>query len=194
MPDLLMATIRFFTDMMTSFDRDKQKDMGARIILIVLIALVSSCASGRYLRTEPADTSEIEGNYNLILYGGRYSEDVENLAILDKDNDPYTFEIYARKDNYTVQKNIPAKEALDKAQQFVSRHRAFMRSRLSSILDPAGNIIGYELRPLYIMFEFGDPDVLSVYYEITDTTVTVHIWLKQDIEHDEPFLFRRMRD
>ena len=167
--------------------------MNIKIVLIMLTALVLSCAPGRYLRTVPANTSGIEGNYNLILYGGRYSEDVENLAILDKDNDPYTFEIYARKDNYTVQKNIPAKEALNKAQQFVGRHRAFMRSRLSSILDPAGDIIGYELRPLYQMFEFGDPDVLSVYYEITDSIVMVHIWLKQDIEHDKPFLFRKMR-
>jgi len=176
------------------FDRDKQKVMSTRIIFIVLIALVSSCASGRYLRTEPAEPTGIEGNYNLILYGGLYSEDEENLAILDKDNDSYTFEIYARKDNYTVQKNIPAKEALNKAQQFVSRHRAFIRSRLSSILDPAGNIIGYELRPLYQMFEFGNSDLLSVYYGITDSTVIVHIWLKQDIEDGEPFLFRRMRD
>jgi hypothetical protein len=136
----------------------------------------------------------IEGSYSLMLYGGRYSEDVENLAILDKDDDLYTFEIFGREDNYTVQKKVPAKEALDKAQRFVSRHRSFMRSRLSSILDPAGNIIGYELRPLYQMFEFGDPDVLSVYYEITDSTVIVHIWLRKDIEHDEPFLFRRMLD
>ena len=166
--------------------------MSAKIILIVSAALVFSCAPGRYLRTERTDTSGIEGNFNLILYGGRYSEDIENLAILDKDNDPYTFEIYARKDDYTVQKNVSAKEALEKAQRFVSRHRSFVRSRLSSILDPAGNIIGYELRPLYQMFEFGDPDVLSVYYEITDSTVIVHVWLKQDIEHNEPFLFRKM--
>jgi len=168
--------------------------MSAKIILIVIIVFVSSCAPGRYLRTERADTSGIEGNYNLILYGGLYSEDVKNLAILDKDNDPYTFEIYARKGDYTVQKNVSAKEALDKAQRFVSRHRSFIRSRLSSILDPAGNIIGYELRPLYQMLEFGNSDLLSVYYEITDSTVMVHIWLRQAIEHEEPFLIRRMRD
>jgi len=166
--------------------------ISAKIMLIALTVLVFSCAPGRYLRTEPADTSGIKGNYNLILFGGRYSEDVENLAILDKDNDSYHFEIYARKDDYTVQKNVSAKEALDKAQRFVSRHRSFVRSKLRSIVDPAGHIIGYELRPLYQMLEFGNFDVLSVYYGITDTTVTVYIWLRQDIEHDEPFLFRNM--
>jgi hypothetical protein len=180
--------------MMIFFKGDSLKTISSSIIFIGLTAVIISCAPGRYLRTEPAGTSGIEGSYSLMLYGGRYSEDIENLAILDKDDDPYAFAIYGREDNYTVQKNVPAKEALDKAQRFVSRHRSFMRSRLSSILDPVGNVIGYELRPLYQMIEFGDPDVLSVYYGIKDSTVIVHIWPRQELEHKEPFLFRRKLD
>lgn len=164
------------------------------LVILLLSVILQSCFTGRYLRTEPTGSSSIGGNYSLMLHGGRYSEDIENVAILDKEGDPYTFEIFGREDNYTMQKNVPVKEALDKAQIFVSRHRAFMRSRLSSILDPAGNVIGYELRPLYQMFEFGDPDVLSVYYGIKDSTVIVHIWLKQELEHKEPFLFKRKFD
>jgi hypothetical protein len=126
-----------------------------------------------------------------MLHGGRYSEDIENVAILDKDGDQYTFEILGREDNYTVQKNVPANEALDKAQKFVSRHRSFMRSRLSRILDPAGNVIGYELRPLYQMFEFSYSDVHSINYSMKDSTVIVNIRPSQELEQKEPFLFRR---
>jgi hypothetical protein len=179
---------------MISFNRDRLKTMNTKIILIVLAAVILSCAPGRYLRTEPAGTSGIGGNYSLMLHGGRFSEDIENVAIFDKEGDQYTFEIFTREYNYTLEKNVPAKEALDKAQKFVSRHRSFMRSRLSSILDPSGNVIGYELRPLYQMFEFGGPNALSVYYEIKDSTVVVHIWPSQELEHNEPFLFRRMRN
>jgi len=193
MPDLMITTIRFYTDMMIFFKGGLMKTITSNIILVVLSAVVLSCAPGRYLRTEVAAPSEITGNYILMLYGGRYSDDIENVAILDKEGDPYTFEIFARPDNYTVHVNVPAKEILDESQKFVRTHRSFLRSKLSRIIGPNGNVIGYELRPLYQMLEFGSSDVLSINYRIKDSKVIIDIRPSQAVEHNEPFLFRRMR-
>lgn len=162
-------------------------------MIVILFALIfQSCATGKHLRTEQAADSEVTGNYTLILHGGRYSEDIENVAIFDKEGDPYTFEIFAREDNYTVQKGVPAKEALDTAQKFVSFHRSVRGTKLNRIIDKDGNTIGYELRPLYNQLEFGFSDVLYTDYSVKDHKVIVYIWLRQELEHREPFLFRRM--
>jgi len=168
------------------------KTIKAAMIVILFALIFQSCATGKHLRTEQAADSEITGNYTLMLHGGRYSEDLENVAIFDKEGDPYTFEIAAREDNYTVQKGVPAKEALDVAKKFVSFHRSVRGTKLNRLVDKEGNIIGYELRPLYYQLEFGYSDILYTDYSVKDNKIIVHIWLRYELEREEPFLFRRM--
>ena len=59
------------------------------------------------------------------------------------------FEPYAPEFNYRVIKDLPAKEALQKAEQFVDCNSSYKSSRLTGIVDQAGHILGYEVRPLY---------------------------------------------
>lgn len=157
-----------------------------------------SCAPGRYLRTEDATATEITGTFSLILYGGRHSMDLETVAILGQEGTPYTFEVYAPKYDYKIIKGFPAKEALEKATTFVSFHPYFWRSRLGKIFDYQGNVIGYEVRPLYDPFLFRFPDVLYVDYIIRDTKVVVYIRLRPDVERmlygdDDPLILRPRR-
>lgn len=128
-----------------------------------------SFALEKPLKTEKANASDIRGTFTLILYGGRYSDDLETVAILDSEGDQYHFEPYAPDFDYRVKKGIQAKEALAEAEKFVSFHNAFWRSQLSKILDNKGTTIGYELRPLYLNFVYGTSDLLDIYY-----------WLKED--------------
>ena len=169
----------------------------ATLIGISLILTVS-CATGIYLRTERAQVTEISGTYTLILYGGRYSNDIETIAILDKEDAKYTFEVSAPEFDYKIKRGVPAKEALEEAEKFVSFHHSFWQARLSRIIDPAGNTIGYELRPLYHPIDFGYTDVLDVYYVIKDSKVIVTISLIPEVQRilfddDRPFLFRGIK-
>ncbi|RJQ16105.1 MAG: hypothetical protein C4560_10225 [Nitrospiraceae bacterium] len=160
------------------------------LAVILLLTGLYSCAPGKYTATGQAAPEEIAGTFTLILHGGRYSEDVENVAVLDKEGDRYFFEILASEYDYTVMKNISAGEALERAEKFVGSHRAFRQSVLRRISDKEGITIGYELRPLYHLTEFGNSDILVTSYRITDNKVIAVIRLKQELEHREPFLFR----
>ncbi|WP_333653778.1 hypothetical protein [Dissulfurispira sp.] len=155
-----------------------------RILYIsaVLCIVLFSCATGNYLKTEGAKDADIKGSFTLILYGSRHLNDIETIAILDIEGDSYSFEPYAPEFDYKIKKDIPAKEALEEAERFVSWHSSFYRTQLSRILDEKGNVIGYELRPLYRPLAFGVSDVLDVDYRIEDGRVVVRIRLKPQIE------------
>ena len=163
-----------------------------------LFTCICSCASAPYLITVPTDPGEIAGTYTLILYGGRYSSDIQNVAILDKEGDQYTFSVYAPEFDYKVKKHVPAKEALSEAEAFVRFHYAFWKSQLRGIVDPTGIPIGYEVRPLYYPMDFGYPDVMDVDYILKDNNVTVMISLKRELrkrflDDESPFIFRQGR-
>ncbi|HET6516228.1 MAG TPA: hypothetical protein VFG09_13790 [Thermodesulfovibrionales bacterium] len=150
------------------------------------------------MRTGVAKDTEVTGTYTLILYGGRYSSDLENVAILDKEEDPYVFEVYAPDFDYQTKSNVPGPEALEEAENFVKFHRSFHQSQVSRIIGPSGDTIGYEVRPLYYPLDVGYADVLDIRYRVTDGKVIVSISLKDEVKRslsgdDRPLLFRLRR-
>jgi len=153
----------------------------AAIILIIIVGLVV-LSGNRYLKTEAANPAEVQGQFKLMLYGSSSRNDLANVAILDKEGDPYSFEIDAPDFSFTVQAGLSAEQALREAERFVRRNIHFERSRLHSILGPAGRGIGYELRPLYSIPTFGREDILNVRYSIKDRKIVVHIELDPEIE------------
>jgi hypothetical protein len=126
--------------------------------------------------------SEITGTYTLILFGGNYTDDLHTIAFLDKEGDQYTLAPYAPDWQYIVKKGVSAKDALAKAAQFVSTSPSFRNVQFSKLLDDKGNAIGYEVRPLYIPTTYGASDVLDVWYSLQNTTVNIHIHIKEYIE------------
>jgi len=161
----------------------KKTGKAATTALVVLLFLVISIlpAQAKDLKTEEARACEVTGTFTLVLYGARHIDDLETVAFLDKEGDQYEFEPYAPEFDYRVEKGIPALDALQAARKFVSFHNAFWRSQLSKILDEKGNVIGYEVRPLYRPFVFGRSDLLDVYYRIKDGKVIAYIKLRPDV-------------
>ncbi len=171
---------------------------GLLLCAVAITCSLTSCAGGQYLKTAATGPSGLTGNYTLILYGCRYSADVENVAILAREDVQYTFNVYAPEFDYKVKKHVPAREALKEAEDFVRCHYAFWRSRLSKIMAPEGNILGYEVRPLYSTLEFGYPDILDINYLVQGTKVTVNISLIRELrrplfDRDSPFFLRPRR-
>jgi hypothetical protein len=148
---------------------------------LLLLLTTVSLSHAKYLKTEEIKAEEVTGSFTLILYGGRHSNDLETIAILDKEGDQYEFEPYAPEFDYQVKKGVNAGDALNEANKFVSFHNAFWRSQLSRILDEKGNTIGYELRPLYRPFVYGRDNLLEVYYKIKDNKVIAYIRLIPEV-------------
>ena len=138
------------------------------IFLASLILTLGSCAGGKQLRTELAQDSEITGSYTLILYGTRNTYELKTIAFLDREGDGYELVPYAPEYDYKVIKNLPASEALKKAQDYVKWPRDYRSSQLRKILDDQGSVIGYEVRPLYDPLTYGISNVLVVYYLIQE--------------------------
>jgi len=152
------------------------------LMLILLFAISEIFAAGTAPELRDAKPEDVRGIFTLILYGGKYLDDLETVAILDLEGDRYTFEPYAPGYDYKIKGGIPAKEALEEAEKFVSFHSSFRRTILGKILDKEGNTIGYEVRPLYYPTTFGVSDVLDVDYFIRDGKVISYIRLKPAVE------------
>jgi len=148
----------------------------------VFSLLACSCALGNRLNMKSAEETEVTGNFRLILYGCTHYDDLETVAILDREDDQYVFEPFAPAFNYQVMKEMPARDAIAKAQTFVDCHNAFRRAQLSRLVDAAGETLGFEVRPLYMPFVFGTNDVLYTDYRIKDGKVIVKIRLLRSIE------------
>jgi len=153
----------------------------AAVVVLIIIALIS-LSGDSHLKTEAANPADIQGKFTLLLYGCSSRNDLANIAILDKEGDPYSFEIYAPDFSYAIKAGLNAAEALQEAEQFVRCNIQSERSRLRRILSPAGAGIGFELRPLYSVVTFGKDDVLDVRYVIKDRKIVVHIELDPAIE------------
>ena len=157
------------------------------IIILVFIfwlgtIIVKSFSKGKRLLTVSSPTTVINGVFTLILYGGNYNNDPETVAILAKDNDRYTFEVFAPEFRYVVKKDVPAKEAITEAENFVSRHSSFRQVGISCIIDDKDNILGYEFRPLYFPLTFGVEDVIDVDYKMKANKIIVSVRLNPSVE------------
>jgi hypothetical protein len=136
-----------------------------------------------YIKTEFADKAGITGNFTVILYGANHYNDIATVAFLVRNDSGYTFDIFAPAFNYRVIKDLPAKDALDTAKRFVAWHPDFKESRISKILNYNSEIIGYEVRPLYMQTTFGREDVMYIdYFPKNKDKVVVHIKLYDDVE------------
>lgn len=145
---------------------------------LVVMSTIQGCMPGTQLRAGSADPAGVQGTYTLLLYGCRYPDDIENMAILIDEDGPYPIELYAPDFMYQVKRGVPAVQALAEAEAFItcSFHRAW-QSQFRKIPDAAGRTIGYEIKPLYVPWEIGIPEVLLSSYSLKDGKVTVYIEL-----------------
>jgi hypothetical protein len=152
---------------------------------LVLIFMLQGCIAGTQLIPKSADPTGIKGTYTLLLYGCRYPDDIENMAVLVDESGPYPVELYAPSFMYKEKKGLTASQALVEAETFITCgfHKTW-GSQFRKIPDATGRTIGYELKPLYVPWEIGIPEVLLSSYSLKDGKVIVYIEL-------DPLLKRR---
>ncbi|MEJ2697526.1 MAG: hypothetical protein P8013_12885 [Candidatus Sulfobium sp.] len=154
----------------------------ALCLLAAFLITGSSCAIRPRLEVQRAASAGVKGRYSLILYGCTHFNDLRTLAILDREGDPYTIEPYVPDFDYRVIKNLPAQEALKRAESFAGGCNSdFMRSMLSVILTKDGAVAGYELMPLYWAYIYGESEVLNTYYFLQKNKIIAVIKLKHRV-------------
>lgn len=155
----------------------------AVISLTLLCAVVLQACAGRVpLKTQGAMAGEVQGTYDLILFGANHGNDIATIAILDKAGDGVRVEPHAPPYVYRVKSGLSAQEALHDADEFIRWHHAFRSPQLSRIIDASGTVIGYEMRPLYRPLEFGVTDVLDISYTAERGKVVAWIRLIPSVE------------
>ncbi len=152
------------------------------ICLIALVILSASCTSAIRLSTQGAEDSEVKGTYRVIFYGCNFNNDLETIAFLEKEGEKYPFEPYAPDFKFRIKKSLEDKEALTEAKEFVNCNTSFLRSRTYKIIGPAGEVLGYEVRPFYEPLTYGAEDVLITDYELEDNKVIIKIRLNPSVE------------
>ncbi|HIJ59725.1 MAG TPA: hypothetical protein HPP56_03810 [Nitrospirae bacterium] len=151
------------------------------MILLAQLLFVSNLQASNLILKDASEV-EIKGNFNLLLYGGRNGSDIETIAFLDIVDDEYKIELFTPEFNYKKEENKTAKDALLRAKGFVSWHSSFMNFAIRKIITDKGDLIGYEVKPLYLPFEFGISDVFDNTYWLRDKKAVIFIRLLPSIE------------
>ncbi len=160
-----------------------RRKRGGILFVLILAASIQACVPGNQLITRAANPDEVKDTYTLMLYGCHYPAQVDNVAILVSGNSKYPVEIYDLDTSYKLKKDVPGRQALAEADSFVrcTTYRIW-QTQLRRIPDDSGGTIGYEVRPLYIPYEFGNPNVLQISYSLRNGVVRVKIKLDPDVE------------
>ncbi len=161
------------------------RNRAGMLFFLILVTFLHACVPRNQLMTSAAGPDDIKGTYSLMLYGCHYPAQINNVAILVAENSKYPVEIYDLDTSYKLKKDVPARQALAEADSFVrcSSYRIW-QTQLRRIPDDSGGTIGYEVRPLYLPYEFGMPDVLLVSYSIHNGVVRVSIKVNRDVERE----------
>ncbi|MFA5073554.1 MAG: hypothetical protein WC539_06630 [Nitrospirota bacterium] len=137
--------------------------------------ILSSCAPSLQLTSRSAYPTEITGTYTLILYGCRFTDDMENVAILLNEQAIMNFDVVALDAMYKVKKGVPALQALAEAEAFIKCSSYTVWKSILRSIDAGKGTIGYEMKALYVPTEIGVSETLLTWYTLQDSMITIHI-------------------
>jgi hypothetical protein len=156
---------------------------GAAAAGLLLLSLLCACTMGTRLETESAMPADAKGTYRLYLYGCRYPEDVEVMALLVDQTSPYPFDLYVLDTSYRVKQDLSGPAALAEAEKFIqcSLHDVWMTA-FRRVIDPSGRTVAFEMKPLYFPHDVGKDEALLSSYSLKNGTVTVYLSLDPLVE------------
>jgi len=163
------------------------KNSFSRLLLIAVAVAASllgtACSIGTRITAVTAQPSDASGTYSLYLYGCRYADDVENMALLVDESAPYRIDLFVPDTGYRVKKGLSGRTAFAKAEAFVrcGIHDLWMTA-FRKVADPSGRTIAFEVKPLYVPNDVGTDEALISSYVLRDDTVTVYLRLDPAVE------------
>ncbi len=152
-------------------------------VLFILLSILNGGVSAENLKVAVISEKDISpGLYTVILHGSRHGNDLETIAYLDPLNDDYEIELDTPAFDYRKELSKQDKDALNIAKTFVSWHSSFMQYKISRLLTKEGKKIGYEIKPLYMPFEYGRADVFDISYWLRGKKAVISIKLIPSVD------------
>ncbi|HXX53503.1 MAG TPA: hypothetical protein VEI28_02925 [Thermodesulfovibrionales bacterium] len=151
--------------------------------LASLLVIFGGCAGGQSLKAvQVQGIGDSAGPYVLTLYHEAQYGGLKTMAFLVPQGNGYTLTPYAPGYAYTTIRNVGGQEGLQQAIVFISKNPVYVNYEIRRILDPGGNTVGFEIRPLYDPTANGRSDVMWVEYGLSGGgAVNAHIHLYQNI-------------
>jgi hypothetical protein len=148
-----------------------------------VLLLFQGCMYGTQLRSELTDPKALSGTFDLMLYGCRYPDDIENAAFLIPAGSQIPLELYVPDTSYKVKKGLSADKAFNEADAFVRCGvHTVQETRFHRVLDNTGAVVGYDVIPRYLPYDIYGSDPLLVTYSLLAGKVTVYIRLRPEVE------------
>lgn len=150
--------------------------------LILLILLLVPLNIYAEIILQECKNEEIKGNFNLILYSNAFVNDPETFIIFDRADDKIKITPYAPEFKYKIFENLPDMDALKISKEILLNPTAVSFIKCSVIKGSSGDIIGYELKPLYFPWIFGILEPLETVYKEDGDRIKIFIRLNPRVE------------
>ena len=148
------------------------------------LSLLVSCLPKSMISSHWIAATELQpASYTVIRYRDLAVDYLTAVAFLDLEGDSYTIEPKSAPFTYRVSNGLKTEEALQLAENFVRSQLSYNVTEIKAIMDPAGNLLGYEVRPLYQPVVYGNGDVLDISYTLRpENKIEVWVRLKERID------------
>jgi hypothetical protein len=121
--------------------------------LLALALLATGCYAALDLRTTPlGDEGSIRGTFDVVYYTDEFGSNPGTLVVLDVADDEYTIIPYAPESTYSIEKGVPAPEAIARAKRFLAFNTFYESAAYRTIYAPGGAVAGYQVTPQYESF------------------------------------------
>ena len=146
----------------------------ARSFFLISCAALFSCATGQ-LNTHQTSykTGLLPGPYILLVYGQSFEGSYERVVFMYPEGGQYRFVPYIPVSGFQTIKNVPADEALKRANKIL-KNRDIRRLRIKQILHN-GMAIGYEIKAALVPPTFSNEDFLEITYFLKGNDVRIQI-------------------
>lgn len=132
----------------------------------LLIFVFAGGASARGVDTDLVEPAEIQsGTYTLIA-----AEEPAPIAILKKEGAGYDIRLGSAGSGYTVTESLSEDRALMMATDLLEKDSAVTDVEIAEIKGPDGNVIGYELTPVFMPLRYGSAGIAG---DVTGTSYSV---------------------
>ena len=119
--------------------------------------------------------------FTLIYFVGLNREDIKRAVVLDLEGDKYNFTPRLRDFEYEILQNVTINEAIYETELFYRYEEVITGYVFQEILSVSGDLLGYELRPLYVKHIYGTEDILDISYLQSGRKVKVTIGLQEGL-------------
>jgi hypothetical protein len=161
---------------------DVEYRMKRFLALLILSLILGGCFGGplvtKIMKDPPIGDERI---YTLIYFVGVDRNDIKRAVILDLEGDKYNFSPRLRDFEYEILQNVTINEAIYESELFYRYEEVITGYLFVELFTTSGDMIGYELRPLYIKQIYGQEDILDVSYLHSGSKVKVTLGLQEGL-------------